>query len=210
MWLNFHAFFDSNTPRESASISHQLHLNSIMTIADTPRSFTGVIAAAGFWRQNQGPKHTSPSRCGTRDINYLSFIHSFTDWLTHWLTDSLTDSLTHSLTHSFIHLFINFFFFGGGGWVGGRDGDWLDLFTWPFRDILGRLTRSIAHCHRRREQNHLCAFIVPQWRCYRNFEPLVSHTNVHAGYGRSWRAFLKRFLVETILTMHTAEAKYQA
>ena len=25
--------------------------------------------------------------------------------------------------------------------------DWLDLFTWPFQDILGRLTRSTAHCH---------------------------------------------------------------
>ena len=43
-----------------------------------------------------------------------------------------------------------------------------------------------------------------EWRCYRNLEPLVSHTNVHAGCGRSWRAFLKRFLVEMILTtMHT-------
>ena len=49
-----------------------------------------------------------------------------------------------------------------------------------------------------------CVLSLPQWRCYRNFEPLVSHTNVHAGYGRSWRAFLKRFLFETILTtMHT-------
>ena len=42
-----------------------------------------------------------------------------------------------------------------------RDGDWLDLFMWPFRDILGRLTRSTAHCHRRREQNvFACAFIA--------------------------------------------------
>ena len=24
-----------------------------------------------------------------------------------------------------------------------------------------------------------CVLSLPQWRCYRNFEPLVSHTNVH-------------------------------
>ena len=49
-----------------------------------------------------------------------------------------------------------------------------------------------------------CVLSLPQWHCYRKFEPLVSHTNVHAGCGRSWRAFLKRFLVEMILTtMHT-------
>ena len=49
-----------------------------------------------------------------------------------------------------------------------------------------------------------CVLSLPQWRCYGNFEPLVSHRNVHAGCGRSWRAFLKWFLVEMILTtMHT-------
>ena len=49
-----------------------------------------------------------------------------------------------------------FFYF-----LGGRDGDSLDLFTWPFQDILGRLTRSTAHCHRQREQNvYMCAFIA--------------------------------------------------
>ena len=34
---------------------------------------------------------------------------------------------------------------------------------------------------------------LPQWRCYRDFEPLVSHTNVQLGCGRSWRSFLERF-----------------
>ena len=50
-----------------------------------------------------------------------------------------------------------------------------------------------------------CVLSLPQWRFFRNvFEPLVSHTNVHAGCGRSWQAFLERFLVEMILTtMHT-------
>ena len=58
-----------------------------------------------------------------------------------------------------IYLLLLFFFFGGGG--GGRDSDWLDVFTWPFRDILGRRTRSTGHCHRRREQNvYVCAFIA--------------------------------------------------
>ena len=48
-------------------------------------------------------------------------------------------------------------FYFWGGW----DGDWLDLFTWPFGDILGRLTRRTIHCHRRREQNVcVCAFIA--------------------------------------------------
>ena len=50
-----------------------------------------------------------------------------------------------------------FSFWGGRG----RDGDWLDQFTWPFRHILGRLTWSNAHCHCRREQKvFACAFIA--------------------------------------------------
>ena len=77
--------------------------------------------------------------------------------------------------------------------LGGRDGNWLYLSMWPFRDILGRLTRSTAHCHHRREQNvFVCAFIASVALCH-NFEPLVSHMNVHAGCGRSWRTFLERF-----------------
>ena len=49
-----------------------------------------------------------------------------------------------------------------------------------------------------------CAFIASVAFFPRNFEPLVSHTNVHAGCGRSWRAYLERFLVEMILTtVHT-------
>ena len=68
-------------------------------------------------------------------------------------------------------------------YFGGRYGDWLDLFTWSFRDILGRLTRSTTHCHRRREQKFTCVLSLPQWRCCRNFEPLVSHTNVIKGSG---------------------------
>ena len=38
-----------------------------------------------------------------------------------------------------------------------------------------------------------CVLSLPQWRFYHNFEPLVSHTNVHAGCGRSWRTFLEQF-----------------
>ena len=37
-----------------------------------------------------------------------------------------------------------------------------------------------------------CVLSLPQWRCYRNFEPLVSNTNVHAECGRPWRSFLER------------------
>ena len=49
----------------------------------------------------------------------------------------------------------------------------------------------------------MCVLTLPQWCCSRNFEPLVSHTNVHPECGRSWRTFLERFLVEMILTpMH--------
>ena len=53
---------------------------------------------------------------------------------------------TNSLLFTWPILEVERFFY----FCGGRDGDSLDLFTWPFRDILGRLTRSTAHCHRRR------------------------------------------------------------
>ena len=67
----------------------------------------------------------------------------------------------------FIYYYYYFFFLGGGG----PNGDWLDLFTWPFRDVLGRLTWSTAQCHHRREQNvYVCAFIA-SLACYCNFEP---------------------------------------
>ena len=38
----------------------------------------------------------------------------------------------------------------------------------------------------------LRVLLLPQWRCYCNFEPLVSHTNVHAGCGGSRRPYLKQ------------------
>ena len=38
-----------------------------------------------------------------------------------------------------------------------------------------------------------CVLSLPQWRCYRTFQPHVWHPNVHAGCGRTWRAFPKRF-----------------
>ena len=38
-----------------------------------------------------------------------------------------------------------------------------------------------------------CVLSLPQWRCCRKLEPLVSHTNVHTGCGRSWRTFLEWF-----------------
>ena len=59
----------------------------------------------------------------------------------------------------------------------GRDGDWLDLFTWPSRDILARLTQSTTH--HRREQNVYVPLL--QWQYFRNFKLFVSHTNIHAG-----------------------------
>ena len=43
---------------------------------------------------------------------------------------------------------------------------------------------STAHCHRRQSRMFTRVLSLPQWRCYRNFEPLV-----HAGCGRSWRTF---------------------
>ena len=88
------------------------------------------------------------------------------------------------------------------GWICSRD-----LFETSWEGLHVVLT----HCHRQREQNVFVCVSLPPWRCYRNFEPLVSHTNVHAGYTRSWRAFLKRFLVETILTtMHTLRPSIRA
>ena len=71
---------------------------------------------------------------------------------------------------------------------GGRDG-WVcsrDLFetSWKAYEVLPSHRRGGAECFR------VC---FPHWRCYRNFEAHVSHTNVHAGCGTSWWAFLKRF-----------------
>ena len=77
------------------------------------------------------------------------------------------------------------------GWICSRD-----LFETSWEGLHEVLPIVIAE----ESRMFTCVLSLPQWRCYRNFEPPVSHTNVHAGCGRSWRAFLKWFLVEMILT----------
>ena len=81
------------------------------------------------------------------------------------------------------------------GWICSRD-----LFETSWEGLHKVLPIVIAE----ESRMFTCVLSLPQWRFFRNFKPLVSHTNVHARCGRSWRAFLKRFLVEMILTtMHT-------
>ena len=80
------------------------------------------------------------------------------------------------------------------GWICSRD-----LFETSWEGLHEVLTIVIAE----ESRMFMCVLSLPQWSFFRNFEPLVSHMNVHAGCGRSWRAFLEQFLVEMILTMHT-------
>ena len=84
------------------------------------------------------------------------------------------------------------------GWICSRD-----LFETSWEGLREVLPIVIAE----ESRMFTCVLSLPQCRCYRKFEPLASHTNVHAGCGRSWRAFLKRFLVEMILTTMHTEAK---
>ena len=90
----------------------------------------------------------------------------------------------------FIYLSL-FFFFGGGG---GGSSWWLawpvHVTFWPFQDILGGLTRSTAHCHRRKEQNVLvcfhclcCVAIVTLNRSYR----IRTYTPDTADHGELFR-----------------------
>ena len=75
------------------------------------------------------------------------------------------------------------FFLGGGGgemvigWIESRD-----LF-----ETSGRLTRNTAIVIAEESRMFSCVLSLRQWCCYRNFEPRVLHTNVHAGCGRSYR-----------------------
>ena len=56
-----------------------------------------------------------------------------------------------------------------------------------------------------------CVLSLPQWRCYRNFEPLVSHTNVHTGCGRCMANISGSILFEMILTpMHILRPSIRA
>ena len=81
------------------------------------------------------------------------------------------------------------------GWICSRD-----LFETSWEGLHEVLPIVIAE----ESRMFTCVLSLPQCRCFHNFEPLESHTNVHAGCGRSWRAFLEWFLVEMILTtMHT-------
>ena len=79
-----------------------------------------------------------------------------------------------------------FFFFGGGGGGGEGGSRW-----WSVGSVHVTFSRSIVIA----EENRMftCLLSLPQWRCYRDFESPVWHTNVHAACGRSWQAFLERF-----------------
>ena len=80
------------------------------------------------------------------------------------------------------------------GWICSRD-----LFETSWEGLQEVLPIVIAE-----ERMFTYALSLPQWCCFRNFEPLMSRTNIHAGCGRSWRALLEWFLVEMFLsTMHT-------
>ena len=79
-----------------------------------------------------------------------------------------------------------------------------DLFTWPswegWHEVLPLSWPNRAGCFR------VC-YILPQW-CYRNFELLVSHTNVHAGAGDHGELFWSSFgWGDSHYYAHT-EAKY--
>ena len=54
----------------------------------------------------------------------------------------------------------------------------------------------------------MCVLSLPQWRCYRNFELLVWHTNVHARWRRSWWAILERFGRDDSHPYAHTQAKY--
>ena len=81
---------------------------------------------------------------------------------------------------------------GGGGVVGGMVGGrgepvigWIcsrDFFHKVLAIIIAEDSRMF-----------FLWLLLLQCRRYRNFEPLVSYTNVHAGCGRPWRAFLEQF-----------------
>ena len=108
------------------------------------------------------------------------------------------------------------FFFGGGGvvggdgWggVGGRDGDWWSVYV-TFSKRLGKAyTKYCSLASRPSGGIVRVCFFLPQWRCYRGFGPLVSHTKVHAGCGRPWRTFLERFWLWVSSLCTYTEAKY--
>ena len=95
------------------------------------------------------------------------------------------------------YLFI-FFLEGGGG--GGWDGDWMvicshDLFKTSWEGLHQVLPIVITE----ESIMFLCVLSLPQWRCYRKFEPLILHTNVH----KIMASFSGVVLFEMILTpMH--------
>ena len=70
-----------------------------------------------------------------------------------------------------------------------------DLFETPWEGLHEVLPIVIAEDSRL----FLCVLSLSQWPCYRNFEPLVSHTNIH----KIMKSFSGAVLVEMILTpMH--------
>ena len=95
----------------------------------------------------------------------------------------------------FLLLLLFFFFLGGGvemviGWICSHD-----LFKTSWEGLHQLLPIVITE----ESIMFLCVLSLPQWRCYRNFEPLILHTNVH----KIMASFSGVVLVEMILTpMH--------
>ena len=112
-------------------------------------------------------------KCGCVHILYYTFI------IITWPSPKAGQSLKCS----------QLFIFGGVemviGWICSRD-----LFETSWEGLHEALPIVIA----KERRMFTCVLSLPQWRCYRNFELLVSHTNVHAKWRGSWRAFLKRNL----------------
>ena len=81
-----------------------------------------------------------------------------------------------------------FLFFGGVemliGWMCSRD-----LFETSWEGLHKVLLIVIAE----ESRMFTCVLSLSQWRCCHNFEPLISHTNIHARCGRSWQTFLEWF-----------------
>ena len=62
------------------------------------------------------------------------------------------------------------------GWIRSRD-----LLETSWEGLYEVLPIVIA----KKSRMFTCVLSLPQWRCYRNCEPPVSHTNVQTGCGRS-------------------------
>ena len=102
------------------------------------------------------------------------------------------------------HQLFFFFFLGGGvkmviGWIYSRD-----LFETSWEGLHKVLPIIIVE----ESRMFTCVLSLPQWRCYRNFEPLLWHTDVHAGCWRSWHIFWSGFGWDDCHLYAHTEAKY--